>query len=91
MSRRKINTVGELIEKLQSFPLDMPIRVSIPEGRTGEYFSIFEAKEDHLENQSTDGDPSEYWNDPDQLEPDERLTEGDEHFKYQGKLILLNY
>jgi hypothetical protein len=80
----KINTVGDLIEQLKKFPQDMPVRASIPDGREGEYFSFYEVKKDHLDNQATDGDPAEYWNE------DQRLNPEDTHYKYKGKLILLS-
>jgi hypothetical protein len=86
-----MNTVSQLIKALKKYPEDMPVRIQARgDCRDGEYFKIYEVKKDHLDNQSTDGDPEEYWNDPSALEPEDRLKKGDVHFKYQGKLILIS-
>lgn len=88
-----MNTVAELIEKLKQFPADMPVRISQRENtRRWEYWKINKVDESHLQNQSTDGDPEEYWNDPKdyELEPELKPTENHPHFKYQGKLILIS-
>lgn len=87
---KNINTTGDLIKALQKFPSDMPVRISIPDGREGEYTLINGVSQDHLKNQNTSGDPVEYWNEPEDLEEEDRLKEGDEHFKYQGKIVLIS-
>lgn len=85
------NTVGQLIEALSMCPLDMPIRICQRDGaRDGEYWSISDVSKSHLKYQDTSGDPEEYWNDQRTLEKEDRLKEGDTHFKYKGNLILLS-
>ncbi len=87
----KYNTVKELKEALEKFPDDMPIRIRQADRcRSGEFFSVRDINESHLRQQNTDGDPSEYWNAPDDLDEEDKLKEGDIHFKYQGRVILIS-
>jgi hypothetical protein len=86
-----INTKADLIKMLSNFPDNMPIRLcGNSRVRDDEFYSISYVTESHLKEQNTDGDPNEFWYNQNDLEPDERLKDGDEHFKYQGKLILIN-
>jgi len=86
-----MDTVGELIEKLKTFPSDMPVRICQKDGcRDGEFWSINSVDKKHLKMQNTDGDPEEYWNDPKDLDPEDKLQPGHSHYKYKGKLILIS-
>lgn len=85
-----LNTVGDVLEALKDLPQNMPIRISIRDGRVGEFCSIDNIGESHLKEQNVDGDPEEYWNDPADLEEEDRLKPGDTHYAYKGRLILIS-
>ena len=80
-------TVHELIKELKKYPKDMPVRISQRDScRDGEYWSIYDVREDHLENQDTSGDPSEYY-DEGQYNDESECPK--QHMKYKGKLVLI--
>lgn len=81
----KLKTVKDVLEAFSKFPLDMPVRIAANgECRDNEYYSVSSVNESHITNQNTDGDPDEYYH------KDDKILEGDAHFKYQGKLILIS-
>lgn len=83
-------TVAQLILLLQRMPdQDMPVMVVNNGGRHNEYQKIGVVGTGHLREQNADGDPDDYWNEQDELEPEDRIKEGHEHFKHQGKIVLI--